>query len=219
MQEPRVYLANPGEEETVTLVCPGNSMSQNDSLPTGLNIFTLERGCRLETSQLQITGPLDILSPPKDPSAIESAELGLIKAISLAETFLERGSAYTNDSAELTSLLTHYQDDVKLNGLPMTELKKQLSRLDSIDAITNFSPMGFKPRSPITITVVGTAYWAIMLGITALALLLVRCFCPKTVSAMLASVFSRICCCCRRTTSRPSPEISDSSSPIIRRRN
>jgi hypothetical protein len=101
----------------------------------------------------------------------------------------------------------------------MAELKKQLSRLDSIDAIANFSPMGFKPRSPITTTVVGTAYWAIMLGIPALALLLVKCFCPKTVSAMLASVISRVCCCCRRTASRPRPEISDSSSPIIRRRN
>jgi Baculovirus F protein len=219
MQKPRVYIANPGENETITRICPGNNVSQNDSLPTGLNIFTLGKGCRLETSQLQITGPLDVLSPPKDPSVIELAELGLIKTISLAETFLERGGTYTNDSDELTSLLTHYQDNLRLNGLPMNELKKQLSRLDSIDAIANFSSMGFKPRSPITTTVVGTAYWAIMLGITALALLLVKCFCPKTVSAMLASVFFKACCCGKRTASRPSPEISDSSSPIIRRRN
>jgi hypothetical protein len=117
------------------------------------------------------------------------------------------------------SLLTHYQDSLKLSGLPMDELKKQLSRLDSIDAIANFSPMGFKPRSPITTTVVGTAYWAIMLGITALALLLVKCFCPKTVSAMLASILSRACCCCKKTAGRPSPEVSDSSTPIIKRRN
>jgi hypothetical protein len=168
---------------------------------------------------LQITGPLDVLSPPKDTSVIELAELGLIKTISLAETFLERGDTYTNDSDELTSLLTHYQDDIRLNGLPMAELKKQLSRLDSIDAIANFSPMGFKPRSPITTTVVGTAYWAIMLGITALALLLVKCFCPKAVSTMLASVLSGICCRCRRARDQSLPEASDSSSPIVRRRN
>jgi hypothetical protein len=79
MQEPRVYITNPNEEETVTLVCPNNIVSQNDSLPTGLKLFILERGCRLETSQLQITGPLDVLSPPKDSSVIELAELGLIK--------------------------------------------------------------------------------------------------------------------------------------------
>jgi hypothetical protein len=199
MQEPRVYIANPGENETITRICPGNNVSQSDSLPTGLNIFTLGKGCRLETSQLQVTGPLDVLSPPKDPSVIELAELSLLKTLSLAETFLERGSTYTNDSDELMSLLTHYRDSLKLNGLPMDELKKQLSRLDSIDAIANFSPMGFKPRSTITTTVVGTAYWAIMLGITALALLLVKCFCPKAVSSTLASVLSRACCCCRRT--------------------
>jgi hypothetical protein len=50
MQEHRVYITNPNKEETRTLVCPGNSVSQNDSLPTGLNLFTLERGFRLETS-------------------------------------------------------------------------------------------------------------------------------------------------------------------------
>jgi hypothetical protein len=123
MQEPRVYIANPGENETITRICPGNNVSQNDSLPTGLSIFTLGKGCRLETSQLQITGPLDILSPPKDPSSIELAELGLIKTISLAETFLERGSSYTNDSDELTSLTTHFQDSIKLNGASMADLK------------------------------------------------------------------------------------------------
>jgi hypothetical protein len=101
----------------------------------------------------------------------------------------------------------------------MAELKKQLSRLDSVDAIANFNPMGFKPQGPITTTVVGTAYWAIMLGIVALALLLVRCFCPRAVSAAMASVFSRVCCGCRRPMSQRPPETSDSSSPIIRRIN
>jgi Baculovirus F protein len=95
MQEPWVYITNPNEEETVTMVCPGKEVSQNDSLPTGLNLLTLERGCRHETSQLQVTGHLDVLSPPKDSSVIELAELGLINTISLAKTFLERGSVYT----------------------------------------------------------------------------------------------------------------------------
>jgi hypothetical protein len=159
MQEPRVYVANPGENETITRICPGNSMSQNDLLLTGLNVFTLGKGCRLETSQLQVTGPLDILSPPKDPSVIELAELGLIETISLAETFLERGNVYTNDTDELTSLTTHFQDSIKLNGVSMVSLKKQLARLDSIDAIANFNPVVFRSKvAPSTATVVGTTY-------------------------------------------------------------
>jgi hypothetical protein len=77
--------------------------------------------------------------------------------------------------------------------------------------------MGFKPRGPITTTVVGTTYWAIMLGIIALAILLMKFFCPRIVS----SVCTKFCCSCRRSmniTWRP-PETSESSSPIIRRRN
>jgi hypothetical protein len=50
MQEPRVYVTSPNEEKIVTMVCTSSDVSQNDSLPTGLNLFTLERGCRLETS-------------------------------------------------------------------------------------------------------------------------------------------------------------------------
>jgi hypothetical protein len=164
MQGPQVYIANPGENKTITRICPGNSVSQNDSLTTGLNVFTLGRSCRLETSQLQVTGPLDILSPPKDPSVIELAELGLIEAISLAETFLERGSVYTNDSDELTSLTAHFQDNIKLNGASMADLKKQLARLDSIDAIANFNPVVFRSKvAPSTATVVGTTYWGIII--------------------------------------------------------
>jgi hypothetical protein len=72
---------------------------------------------------------------------------------------------------------------------------------------------------PLTTTVVGTAYWTIMLGIIALALLLVKCFCPKGVSMMISSIFSKFCCGCRRSMNRQPPETSDSSSPIIRRRN
>jgi hypothetical protein len=159
MHEPRVFIANPGENKTITRICPGNNVSQNDSLPTDLNIFTLGKGCRLETSQLQITGPLDVLSPPKDPSVIELAELSLIKTISLAETFLERGSTYNNDSDELTSLTTHFQGSIKLNGASMADLKKQLARLDSIDAIANFNTVVFRSKAaPSTATVVGTTY-------------------------------------------------------------
>jgi hypothetical protein len=108
-------------------------------------------------SQLQVTGPLDVLSPPRDSSVIELADLGLIKTISLAETFLERGSVYTNDLAELTSLTSHFRDSIKLNGVSMAELKKQLTRLDSIDAIANFNPIVFKSRTALsTAAVVGT---------------------------------------------------------------
>jgi hypothetical protein len=215
MQEPRVYIANPGENETITRICPGNNVSQNDSLPTGLNIFTLGKGCRLETSQLQITGPLDVLSPPKDLSVIELAELSLIKTISLAETFLERGSTYTNDSDELTSLTTHFQDSIKLNGASMADLKKQLARLDSIDAIANFNPVVFRSKTaPSTATVVGTTYWGIIvIGIVLLGFL-IKCLCPSRVAAACIT----LCGTCRKQRHAPVPTSEEEASFPLRRR-
>jgi hypothetical protein len=215
MLEPRVFITNPGEEETVTLVCPGNNVSQNDSLPTGLNIFTLERGCRLETSQLQITGPLDILIPPKDPSVIELAELGLIRTISLAETFLERGNIYTNDSDELASLTTHFRDSIKLNRASMADLTKQLARLDSIDAIANFNPVVFRSRAtPSTATVVGTTYWGIIvIGIVLLGFL-IKCLCPSRVAAPCIT----LCGTCKKRRHTPVPTSEEEVSLPLRRR-
>jgi hypothetical protein len=164
---------------------------------------------------LQITGPLDVLSPQKDSSVIELAELGLIKTISLAETFLERGSTYTNDLAELTSLTTHFRDSIKLNGASMADLKKQLARLDSIDAIANFNPVVFKSRTTLsTATVVGTTYWGIIIiGIVLLGFL-IRCLCPSRVAAACIN----LCGTCRKKRQAPVPTSEEEVSFTLRRR-
>jgi hypothetical protein len=100
--------------------------SQNDSLLTGLNLFKFEKGCRFETSQLVITGPLDLISIPTYNSVLEMTEYGLVKSLASAETFIERGSLSEDDFRELDSLLKHYNSSMALNGMSLRQIQQDL---------------------------------------------------------------------------------------------